>query len=47
VDVSQHTVDTINQGHIHIVEPDLDIVVKSVVTTGKLRATTTPEKADA
>ncbi|KHD05799.1 UDP-N-acetyl-D-mannosaminuronic acid dehydrogenase [Candidatus Thiomargarita nelsonii] len=47
VDVSQHAVDTINQGKIHIVEPDLDIVVKSVVTTGKLRATTTPEKADA
>jgi UDP-N-acetyl-D-mannosaminuronic acid dehydrogenase len=47
VDVSQHAVDTINQGNIHIVEPDLDIVVRSVVTTGKLRATTTPEKADA
>jgi len=47
VDVSQHAVDTINQGNIHIIEPDLDIVVKSVVTTGKLRATTTPEKADA
>jgi len=47
VDVSQHAVDTINQGNIHIVEPDLDIVVRSVVTTGKLRATITPEKADA
>ncbi len=47
VDVSQHAVDTINEGNIHIVEPDLDIVVRSVVTTGKLRATITPEKADA
>ena len=47
VDVSQHAVDTINQGNIHIVEPDLDIVVRSVVTTGKLRATITAEKADA
>jgi UDP-N-acetyl-D-mannosaminuronic acid dehydrogenase len=47
VDVSQQAVDTINQGNIHIVEPDLDIVVRSVVTTGKLRATITPEKADA
>jgi UDP-N-acetyl-D-mannosaminuronic acid dehydrogenase len=47
VDVSQHAVDTINQGNIHIVEPDLDIVVRSVVTTGKLRATITSEKADA
>jgi len=47
VDVFQQAVDTINQGNIHIIEPDLDIVVKSVVTTGKLRATTIPEKADA
>jgi len=47
VDVSQDAVETINQGNIHIVEPDLDIVVRSVVTTGKLRATTTPEEADA
>jgi len=47
VDVNQHAVDTINAGDIHIVEPDLDIVVKGVVATGNLRATTTPEKADA
>lgn len=47
VDVNQHTVDTVNAGKIHIVEPDLDIVVRSVVTTGKLRATTTPEAAEA
>ncbi|MBF0265659.1 MAG: UDP-N-acetyl-D-mannosamine dehydrogenase, partial [Gammaproteobacteria bacterium] len=45
VDVSQHAVDTINQGKIHIVEPDLDIVVKSTVQMGKLRATTKPEPA--
>jgi len=47
VDINQQTVDTINQGEIHIVEPDLDIVVRSVVQTGQLRATTTPESADA
>lgn len=47
VEVNQKAVDTINSGNVHIVEPDLDIVVKSVVTTGMLRATTTPEKADA
>jgi len=47
VDVNQHAVDTINAGDIHIVEPDLDIVVKGVVATGNLRATTTPEKAGA
>ncbi|WP_227009312.1 3-hydroxyacyl-CoA dehydrogenase NAD-binding domain-containing protein, partial [Pseudoalteromonas ulvae] len=38
VDVNQHAVDTINAGDIHIVEPDLDIVVRGVVTTGNLRA---------
>ena len=47
VDVNQKAVDTINRGEIHIVEPDLDIVVKSVVSMGKLRATTTPEAAQA
>ena len=46
VDVSRHAVDTINQGKIHIVEPDLDMLVQSAVTTGKLRATTEPEPAD-
>lgn len=47
VDVSQSAVDTINAGGIHIVEPDLDMVVKSAVTMGYLRATTQAEKADA
>ena len=47
VEINQHAVDTINAGNIHIVEPDLDIVVKSVVSTGFLRATTQVEKADA
>ncbi len=47
VDVNQKAVDTINAGEIHIVEPDLDIVVRGVVSTGNLRATTTPEPAEA
>jgi UDP-N-acetyl-D-mannosaminuronic acid dehydrogenase len=47
VDVNQKAVDTINNGGIHIIEPDLDIVVQSVVQMGNLRATTTPEPADA
>ncbi len=47
VDVTEKAVDTINRGEIYIVEPDLDIIVKAVVTTGKLRATLTPEPADA
>lgn len=47
VDVSQHAVDTINRGEIHIVEPDLGIVVHAAVKEGYLRATTQPEAADA
>lgn len=47
VDVSEHAVSTINQGKIHIVEPDLDMLVQAAVTTGKLRASLTPEPAQA
>ncbi|MGO2181136.1 MAG: UDP-N-acetyl-D-mannosamine dehydrogenase [Pseudoalteromonas nigrifaciens] len=47
VDVNQHAVDTINAGNVHIIEPDLDIVVRSAVKAGNLRATTQAEKADA
>jgi len=46
VDMSQHVVDTINQGKIHIVEPDLDILVKSAVQAGNLTASLEPTKAD-
>ncbi|MER2497741.1 UDP-N-acetyl-D-mannosamine dehydrogenase [Vibrio neptunius] len=47
VDVSQHAVDTINQGKIHIVEPELDMIVNAAVKEGYLKAVTTPEAADA
>lgn len=47
VDVSPTTVDIINRGEVHIVEPDLDIVVRGAVSTGRLRATLEPEPADA
>ena len=47
VDVNQNAVDIINRGQIHIVEPDLDMVVHAAVTEGYLRATTQPEPADA
>jgi len=47
VDVNQRAVDTINRGEIHIVEPDLDMVVHAAVTEGYLRATTKAEPADA
>lgn len=47
VDISAHTVETINRGAIHIIEPELDIVVHAAVMEGYLRATTIPEPADA
>lgn len=47
VDVNQRAVDTINRGEIHIVEPDLDMIVHAAVTEGYLKAVLTPEPADA
>ena len=47
VDVNQHAVDTINRGEIHIVEPDLDMLVSAAVQQEYLKAVTTPEPADA
>ena len=47
VDVSQHVVDTLNAGHIHIEEPGLADVIKKVVSNGNFRASLNPEKADA
>lgn len=46
VDVSQKAVDTINSGCIHIVEPDLDVLVRSAVNSGNLRAAIAPEEGD-
>lgn len=47
VDVNPHAVNMINQGKVHIVEPDLDALVKDVVDQGNLIATDTPVSADA
>lgn len=47
VDINKHAVDVINRGQVHIVEPDLDIIVRGAVNAGKFRATTVPEPADA
>jgi UDP-N-acetyl-D-mannosaminuronic acid dehydrogenase len=46
IDVAAGIVDTINSGKIHIVEPDLDMVIQAAVAGGKLRASLTPEPAD-
>lgn len=47
VDVQPSVVETINRGEVQIYEPDLDIVVRSAVTEGYLRASLTPEPAEA
>lgn len=46
VDISQHVVDTINAGKIHIVEPELDKAVAEAVGKGFLKANTKPVEAD-
>ena len=46
VDVVQSTVDIINRGEIHIVEPELDTFVKAAVNSGKLKADLKPCVAD-
>lgn len=46
VDVVQSTVDTINQGNIHIIEPELDIFVRSAVNSGNLKADIRPQESD-
>jgi UDP-N-acetyl-D-mannosaminuronic acid dehydrogenase len=44
--VVQHTVDIINRGEIHIVEPGLDTFVHSAVQSGMLKADLKPTEAD-
>ena len=46
VDTNQKVVDTINQGKIHIVEPDLDKIVSKAVSNGFFKASTKPTSAD-
>jgi UDP-N-acetyl-D-mannosaminuronic acid dehydrogenase len=46
VDVNKKAVDTINSGRIHIVEPDLDVLVRSAVNSGNLKASLVPEEGD-
>ena len=46
VDINQKVVDIINQGKIHIVEPDLDAIVSKAVSNGFFKASTKPSSAD-
>lgn len=46
VDVVPSVVETINNGKIHIEEPDLDILVRAAVQSGSLKAALKPEVAE-
>ena len=46
IDVSDHVVETINRGEIHIEEVDLDGLVRGVVQRGMLKASTQIVPAD-
>jgi UDP-N-acetyl-D-mannosaminuronic acid dehydrogenase len=46
VDIDKDVVDTINKGEIHIVEPDLQHIVKESVENGTLKAGTKAIKSD-
>lgn len=46
VDVNPKAVETINSGRAHVIEPDLDILVRAAVQTGKLKAALKPIEAD-
>ena len=46
VDINQNVVDTINEGKIHIVEPELDQIVSAAVSKGNLKASTKASSAD-
>lgn len=47
VDINEDTVRTINEGKIHIVEPELDVAVQAAVLRGYLKASLTAKPADA
>jgi UDP-N-acetyl-D-mannosaminuronic acid dehydrogenase len=46
VDLNAKVVETINQGRIHIIEPDLDAFVRSAVSANRLKAHPEPKAAD-
>ncbi len=47
VDINPSVVDQTNAGHLHIIEPGMEDMLKEVVASGKLHASTTPEVSDA
>ena len=47
VDINPSVVEQTNAGHLHIIEPGMEEMLKEVVASGKLHASTTPEESDA
>lgn len=47
VDINPSIVDATNAGHLHFIEPGMEEMLKKVVSDGSLRASTSPEPADA
>lgn len=46
IDLNLNVVEIINQGRIHIIEPELDHLVKNSVSAGSFKAYSTPQAAD-
>ena len=47
VDINPKVVEKTNRGELHIIEPGMEELLKEVVASGKLKASVTPEVADA
>lgn len=47
VDINPKVVEMTNAGHLHIIEPGIEEMLKEVLEAGMLKASTTPETADA
>ena len=47
VDINPSVVEQTNAGHLHIIEPGMEDMLKGVITSEQLHASTTPEESDA
>lgn len=47
VDINQKVVDQTNQGHLHIIEPGIEDMLKEVIANNNMHAQTKPEESDA
>lgn len=47
VDINPKVVEMTNEGHLHIIEPGIEEMLKETIDSGMLKALTTPEECDA